>query len=488
MKTKPLAALLGGLLLLLMLLAIPQILPEIKTDAARSPFVWDRDQLWEALETQFSEARRWSSGKLDRHIDRGLTRLEMLIGRLEGPSLAPDAALWGQAEERLWAVAPLIAARPKQFVRFNQNVNCLQRAAKRQARDWPPDQPAGRNRLYRLIYGGRTSSEEIALQAPDGTLPALFPGAAQPSATPGITVHGITVHSGDILVSRGGAPTSALIARGSDYPGNFSHVALAYVDARSGQGAVIEALIEKGVVITSVDDYLRDKKLRILVLRPRAELPAIRENPMAPHEAASRMFQRVQGRHIPYDFAMDFQNPDKMFCSEVVYAAYDRVGIRLWTGLSRISAPGTARWLAGFGVSHFITLEPSDLEYDPQLAVVAEWRDPEALFKDHLDNAVTDVMLEGANAGEKLQYNGYLLPLVRLAKLYSMFKNLWGAIGPVPEGMTATAALRHRWYSARHNLLVQRVRAAAEEFAMHNGYRPPYWELVKMARRARQSP
>jgi hypothetical protein len=309
-----------------------------------------------------------------------------------------------------------------------------------------------------------------------------------PSRTPSIKVHGVTVHSGDILVSRGGAPTSALIARGSDYPGNFSHAALAYVDPQTGQGTVIEALIEKGVVITSVEQYLKDKKLRILVLRPRSDLPQIRKNPAAPHEAAAHIFQRAKNGHIPYDFAMEFRSHDKMFCSEVVYAAYHKVGIRLWTGLSRISAEGTARWLAGFGVSHFITLEPSDLEYDPQLAAVAEWRDPETLYKDHLDNAVTDAMLEGANGGDELQYTWYLLPVARLAKAYSGLKNQWGQRGPVPEGMTAIAALRNRWYTNRHHDLTRQVDAAAHVFQSQNGYPPPYWELVKMALNANRQP
>lgn len=46
------------------------------------------------------------------------------------------------------------------------------------------------------------------------------------------------------------------------------------------------------------------------------------------------------------------------------------------------------------------TPEPSDLEYDPQLRVVAEWRDRDTLWQDHLDNAVVDVMLESAERGE----------------------------------------------------------------------------------------
>src|SRR4030042_868159 len=44
--------------------------------------------------------------------------------------------------------------------------------------------------------------------------------------------------------------------------------------------------------------------------------------------------------------------------------------------LSRISSPGLASWLSGFGVTHFETQEPSDLEYDPQLALGAEGPDP----------------------------------------------------------------------------------------------------------------
>src|SRR5439155_7958349 len=106
----------------------------------------------------------------------------------------------------------------------------------------------------------------------------------EPSATPAIDVLGLTLHSGDILVSRGGAPTSALIARGNDYPGNFSHVALLHVGEKSA--SVIESHIERGVAVASLDEYLRDKKLRIMVLRLRTDLPAMRADPKLPHKAA----------------------------------------------------------------------------------------------------------------------------------------------------------------------------------------------------------
>ena len=75
--------------------------------------------------------------------------------------------------------------------------------------------------IYRLIYGGRTAIEEIILQTPDLALPDLFIENNEPASTPSAEILGVKIHSGDILVSRGGAPTSALIARGMTIPAIF---------------------------------------------------------------------------------------------------------------------------------------------------------------------------------------------------------------------------------------------------------------------------
>src|SRR5262249_20987651 len=109
-------------------------------------------------------------------------------------------------------------------------------------------------------------------------------------------------------------------------------------------------------------------KRRILVLRPRHDLPALLADPLLPHAAAKRALQQARTQHIPYDFAMDARDHGAEFCSEVASAAYEAVGIELWPGQSSISSPGIAAWLASFGVRHFETQEPADLEYDPQLS------------------------------------------------------------------------------------------------------------------------
>jgi hypothetical protein len=145
-----------------------------------------------------------------------------------------------------------------------------------------------------------------------------------------------------------------------------------------------------------------------------------------------------------------------------------------------------ASWLAGFGVRHFETQEPSDLEYDPQLRVVAEWRDPDALLKDHVDNAIIDAMLEGAEAGERIPVRWYLLPLARVVKFYSLALNLMGKVGPIPEGMGSTSALRHLWLVRQHDRMREGILRGVERFRRDRGYTPPYWELLKMARVEKQ--
>jgi len=342
-----------------------------------------------------------------------------------------------------------------------------------------------RQRMYRLLYGGRAAVEEVLLQAPFGTFPPLTLAYAEPSAAPSTTILGVPIYSGDILVSRGGAPTSALIARGNDYPGNFSHVALVYVDDSTRSASIIEAHIERGVAVATPEEYLKDVKLRLMVLRLRADLPFMESDPLLPHKVARAALERAKAQHIPYDFAMDFHDTTRLFCSEVASTPYRANGVTLWMGLSSISTPGVVSWLSGFGVQHFETQEPSDLEYDPQLRVVAEWRDPETLFKDHLDNAAIDALLEGAEKGEELEYSWYLLPVGRMMKLYSSVVNLLGHDGPVPEGMSAEAALRNLWFSARHRAITERVMQYASEVTARNGYRPPYWELLALARQAK---
>jgi hypothetical protein len=104
------------------------------------------------------------------------------------------------------------------------------------------------------------------------------------------------------------------------------------------------------------------------------------------------------------------------------------------------------------------------------------------LFKDHVDNAVIDAMLEGAELGEQLKYDWYMLPIARIVKVYSLMLNLIGQVGPIPEGMNATAAIKNKRLTYRHTLIKTGVLKKASDFQITYGYVPPYWDLLKFAR------
>jgi len=449
----------------------------------RSPFSWNRDSIWKSLEMKFISANVEGCDKIKPTIDSLIENSEILLNEISTNTLDPSDKRFLMLENNIFTLAPLIPVCTQYFPDYINFYSNLRKVVKVQSRHWDMNSTIAKNTLYQLLYGNRTAIEEIMLQLPEDNVPSLIKGVDEPSETPSAEILGVIGHSGDILVSRGGAPTSALIARGNDYPGNFSHVALIYIDEKTKNVFVIESHIERGVAISSLEEYFKDKKLRIMILRLRSDL--ILNAPMLPHKAAEYSFNEAKKKHIPYDFEMDINEYEKQFCSEVASSVYKKFGITLWSGLSTISSKGTRSWLAAFGVKYFETQEPSDLEYDPQISVVAEWRDPETLYKDHMDNAVTDVMLEEADSGKVLSYDWYLLPIGRIMKLYSTILNLFGSEGPVPEGMSAEAALKNVDYSDTHDQIKSKLIILADQFKAQKGYTPPYWELVNLARQAR---
>lgn len=478
------SAILLGALYVILLIPAPE--PSPGRNTSQQPFAWKQDAFWAELEARFVKARATGCDTLAAGIAGAHAWVSQTLDEISRGPLAPEDSRFDGLETNLFHLAPLVAACPTHLKDFASLANRTRSEVKKQSRSWDMNSAVARQRVYRLLFGTRMALEEIMLQSPAGSAgPELVLCDDTPSQTPSTSVRGVKLHSGDILLSRGGAPTSSLIARGNDYPGSFSHVALVHVDERTGRASMIESHIESGVAITPVDVYLADKKLRILLLRLRPDLPALKADPMLPHRAAAQALDEARRRHIPYDFAMDYRDHRVQFCSEVAAAAYEATGVRLWMGISWISSPTVRAWLGSLGVRHFETQEPSDLEYDPQLSVVAEWRDSTTLLAAHADDAVTDVMLEEAQPGRPLAYNRLALPAARLAKAWSFVLNQFGKPGPIPEGMSAATALRVKKFRNEHDARSDRLQVQAEEFRKARGYAPSYWDLTRLAREAK---
>lgn len=469
----------AGVYLLLLIPDLPGNDPIIK--ANKKPFTWNKDHLWKQLENDFIKASLLPAGELDSSINKLKLVAEGSFSYVRFADVAATDSSLIALENNFFALAPLIAVNKGSLQWYIDHYTRLRNFIKSRSQQWDMNDEATRAGFYTLLYGMRAALEEVLLQADSMNIAPAMLVKNERSLTPVAKIFGIEVHSGDLLVSRGGAEVSALISRGNDYPGNFSHVALLYVEEKTNKAFLVEAHIEKGVAVSSVEQYENDKKLRFMVMRPRADLAVMIKDPMLPHKAAKMIYEESLKRHIPYDFKMNFHDPRSMFCSEVGSYAYRMNGLLLWQPVSTISSQGVVNWLHDFGVENFVTQMPSDLEYDPQLSVVAEWRDKETLFKDHIDNAVMDAMLEQANNGVSIHYNTWQLPVVRIIKGYCIIKNLFGKTGMIPEGMSATRALKNQSFVAMHVKIKNRTRKMAEEFIKQYHYIPPYWQLVKLA-------
>lgn len=445
-------------------------------------FIWNKDTLWNQLEQNFAYALSLSNDSLQQLVVSSREIAENRINSLPDSILPFDAPVFDSLLNDFLKVSPLVAASSDVNNWYFSHYNQLRRLIKWQSRHWAVKDPAVRSRLYSFLYGTRAAVEEVLLQKKDTSISNLARVDTVGSYTPTASILGVPVHSGDLLVSRGGAEVSAFISRGNNYPGNFSHVAILYVDEKTNKPWVVEAHIEKGVAVADVDTYIKDKKLRFMVLRPYPDLPLLKADPYLSQKAAKAAYNAAFSRHIPYDFSMNAADSTAMFCSEVAATAYRKYGLGLWLAPSAIAQPGVVDWLNDFGVRYFETQMPSDLEYDPQLGIVAEWKDQATLQKDHQDNAMMDALLEQANAGRKLEYNKWLLPVARLLKAWSFCKNIVGKEGIIPEGMTATQALKNEYFTSLHKKGIAKLQVKADAFRLQKGYAAPYWQLLALSR------
>jgi hypothetical protein len=203
--------------------------------------------------------------------------------------------------------------------------------------------------------------------------------------------------SGDVLVSRGNAPTSALIARLGDTDGQFSHAALVYVAPRSKKVFIMEEHIEVGSTIRSYEEYARDQNFRVTVYRHRnSELAA---------EAARQMMRRLydpSNPHVvPYDFGMTMDDGSEMFCTEIVYEAFKMAsGGKVRIGRYRTEFnPKNRDLLDRFGVRTRSMFAPSDMEVESDFELLGEWRDLSRVVTNQMMDAVLTKLLEWGDRG-----------------------------------------------------------------------------------------
>jgi hypothetical protein len=71
-----------------------------------------------------------------------------------------------------------------------------------------------------------------------------------------------------------------------------------------------------------------------------------------------------------------------------------------------------------------------------------------------------------------------------LVKGWCIIQNYFGKTGIIPEGMSATQALKNQYFVAMYKKLKIATTVKIQQFVKENNYQPPYWQMINLAREA----
>ncbi len=217
----------------------------------------------------------------------------------------------------------------------------------------------------------------------------------------------VGIRSGDIFISRGNAYSSAAISRMGEEKGQFSHLAIVYIEGeevgktfsieeirKMDNAKIIEAHISEGNLVRTFREYLDDGNARVVHIRIKSDYGDAK----LAHLAAKHSYNVVNdylnetGQNLPYDFSMLVNNSEELFCSEVVYVGYKKMGIELPLYMTTINQQHSLIQKLGIKVSKLFA--PADMEVDPRFQIKAEWRDYRKMRNIRYKDAVLNKLIE----------------------------------------------------------------------------------------------
>ena len=231
------------------------------------------------------------------------------------------------------------------------------------------------------------------------------------------------VKSGDFILSRGNAYSSAAIARIGTNDYQFSHTSFVYKDPMSPEIYTTEAHIEIGSITLPLIEHIKSKNAREVVFR-------YSDSDVA-HQASKYIYDLVLAKQktkklIQYDFAMDYKDESRIFCTEVISSGFkhamkdadyipmfkSKFSPGLMPFLNQIGIPATKE-----NISTLDTFAPGDIQFDPRFELVAEWRNPNKMK----DNRIKDFIL--TKIFERMENENYSVDPT--FKMSAQSKTLW---------------------------------------------------------------
>lgn len=294
--------------------------------------------------------------------------------------------------------------------------------------------------------------------------------------------------SGDVILSRGNAFSSAAIARIAVRDYQFSHLSFVYRDQETKELFTSEAHIEIGSVVAPFQAHINEKNARSVVFRYNDEKVA--------HLASKAMYDRVKkyqetGHNIEYDFSMNYRDDSRLFCSEIIsYGFKAALPESDYFPLYKSKlTPGVIPFLNTIGVpvskenvGTYDVFAPGDIQFDPRFDLVAEWRNPKKLEESRFKDFILTMMFERMDrlgykidpsfkmdAQSKTLWLLRRTPLVRqfLEKKFALNMNpdqlqLFMAIDKIGDAIYKNLEMRSTEYD--HQMTPKEILAAIDEF------------------------
>lgn len=206
--------------------------------------------------------------------------------------------------------------------------------------------------------------------------------------------------SGDVILSRGNAFSSAAIARIGVNDYQFSHLSFVYQDQDTKAQYTTEAHIEIGSVVEPLIDHVNSKNARSVIFRYNDAEVA--------HAASKSVYERVlkaqlSKKNIEYDFSMNHKDDSRLFCAEIISLGFknalpesdyfpmfkSKFSAGIIPFLNTIGVPVTKE-----NVDSLEVFAPGDIQFDPRFDLVAEWRNPRKLEESRMKDFILTKLFE----------------------------------------------------------------------------------------------
>lgn len=214
-----------------------------------------------------------------------------------------------------------------------------------------------------------------------------------------------SLQSGDVILIRGSTAISSSIARISYSPSTSSHLALVYKDEKSNQGYLLEAISDKGVIMTDLKTALSEPLSRVTVFRSVDQGLSKKAAQFAYDEYRKK---EIQGERLKFDFTLDMTYNCRYFCSKFVSWVYDvasdgQVILPKYRS-NLVRENNSFKNRIGVSPSTEYSFLPSDIDLDPRFELIHEFRNPQMTPFIRLDDFVTDKIFEWIDK-ENLDFN-----------------------------------------------------------------------------------